>query len=182
MNHPPKDPRARAAAPGRPARPAQDTARPPGARPPAPPAPCATPRLGPPAARPTPGPIPGPTPARGSPPGRRAAPTLAALALLAGCAAAALPPAPRPEALVPGPSGLAVRGTGLEIGFGRAEPGAVAAAARLLGPPLGRVPCEGEPGTVVRWPLGLALHFPEGGLSGWERDGRAAGRLCRAPS
>ena len=110
----------------------------------------------------------------------------AALALAGFVAACAAPPPPAPPpragALVPGPSGLAAAGTGREIGFGRAEEGAVAAAARVLGPPSGRAPCEGVPGTVVRWPSGLALHFPEGGLSGWERDGRSAGRLCRAPS
>ncbi len=107
--------------------------------------------------------------------------SLLALGLVAGCAGPTIPP-PRPEALVPGPAGLAVAGTGLEIGFGRAQAGAVAATSRLLGPPSGRrAPCAG-PGEVVRWPSGLALHFPDGTLTGWERGGRSAGRLCRAPS
>lgn len=90
------------------------------------------------------------------------------------------PSAPQPEALVPGPAGLLVSGTGLEIGFGRARLGAVAAASRLLGPPTSRITCDGEPGEVVRWPTGVALHFPKSGLSGWEQGGRSAGRLCRA--
>ena len=104
---------------------------------------------------------------------------LLALGLAAGCAGPAIPP--RPDALIPGPSGLAVAGTGLEIGFGRAQAGAVAAASRLLGPPSGRRPCEEGPGEVVRWPSGLALHFPAGTLAGWESGGRSTGRLCRAP-
>ena len=119
---------------------------------------------------------------------------LAALALAAGCAGSAGPPPPRPEALVPGPSGLLVAGTGLEIGFGRALTGAVAAASRVIGPPSGRVPCAGPnaaggpsaagdgAGEVVRWPFGLALHFPGGTLTGWEGGGRSAGRLCGASS
>ena len=106
---------------------------------------------------------------------------LAALGLASACAGPPAGPPRDPGSLVPGPSGLAVAGTGLEIGFGRAQAGAVAAASRLLGPPSGRAPCEG-PGEVVRWPSGLALHFPDATLSGWEGDGRSAGRLCRAPS
>ena len=116
----------------------------------------------------------------------RAPARVAALVLAAGCAGppAGPPPDPAPSgpaALAPGPSGLAVAGTGREIGFGRAQAGAVAAASRLIGPPSGRAPCEG-PGEVVRWPSGLALHFPGGTLTGWEDGGRSAGRLCRALS
>ena len=112
---------------------------------------------------------------------------LAALALAAGCTGSAGAPPPDPAALVPGPAGVAVAGTGLEIGFGRAKAGAVAAVSRLIGPPSGRAACNGPsaagggPGEVVRWPSGLALHFPQGTLTGWERGGRSAGRLCRAP-
>ena len=122
--------------------------------------------------------------AGGSPRPRAGAVGLALVLLLAGCAASGPPPSATPPgagALVPGPSGLLVAGTGLEIGFGRAQAGAVAATSRLVGPPSGREPCGGS-GEVVRWSSGLALHFPGGALAGWERGGRSAGRLCGAPS
>ena len=49
---------------------------------------------------------------------------LAALLLATGCGGLPAGPSSDPGALVPGPSGLSVAGTGAEIGFGRAEAGA----------------------------------------------------------
>jgi hypothetical protein len=102
-----------------------------------------------------------------------------ALLLLAGCAAPAVVPplSAGPDPLRPGPAGIAVAGTDLEIGFGRAQDGAVTAVARLIGPPEAQAPCPGG-GGVVTWPTGLAMHFPGGAFAGWAQDGRSAGRLC----
>ena len=99
--------------------------------------------------------------------------------LAAGCAApAAVPPlSAGPDPLRPGAGGIEVAGTGLEIGFGRAEEGAVEAVSRLIGPPGSRRPC-GPDGAVVAWPTGLAMHFARGDFAGWEAEGRSAGRLC----
>ena len=103
----------------------------------------------------------------------------AAALVLAGCAApAAVPPlSAGPDPLRPGPGGIAVAGTELEIGFGRAQEGAVRAVSRLVGPPQERGPCRGG-GSVLRWSTGLAMHFPGGSFAGWTQDGRSAGRLC----
>lgn len=102
-----------------------------------------------------------------------------AVVLLTACSApATVPPlSAGPDPLRPGAGGLDVAGTDLEIGFGRAEAGAVRAVDRLIGPPSAREPCPGG-GSVLRWPTGLVMHFPGGAFAGWSRDGRSAGRLC----
>ena len=104
---------------------------------------------------------------------------LAAALLLAGCAAQpAVPPlSAGSDPLRPGPNGIAVAGTDLEIGFGRAQEGAAEAVTRLVGPPDAQSPCPGG-GAVLVWPMGLAMHFPDGTFTGWAQDGRSAGRLC----
>lgn len=62
--------------------------------------------------------------------------------------------------------GLDVAGTGLEIGFGRARPGATAAVARLLGAePSGMRICSGL--QQASWAAGLALYFRNDDFVGW---------------
>lgn len=103
-----------------------------------------------------------------------------AFALLAGCVAA-----PPPLGIVPAETGIDVPGSTLEIGFGRAAPGAVDAVSRLIGSdPLQSV---GPPGCrVVRWRDGFELHARNGAFTGW-RDARArtgaaaAGDICPVP-
>lgn len=106
----------------------------------------------------------------------------AAALLLAGCAAQAPAPAGR---LVPADTGLNVEGTGLEIGFGRTMPGAVAAASRLIGRDPGRRTEAGGGCEVVAWRDGFEMHALGGAFVGWRDpaapDGRTeGGRLCPA--
>ena len=99
---------------------------------------------------------------------------LAAALLLAACSTAATPPT-RDAPLVPTQTGVDVPGTGKEIGFGRALPGAERALARLQGAP-DRRPCGGA--GVILVTGDLELHFPGGTFTGWRQGGRSAGRLC----
>ena len=99
---------------------------------------------------------------------------LAAALLLAACSTAATPPT-RGAPLVPTQTGVDVPGTGKEIGFGRALPGAERALARLQGAP-DRRPCGGA--GVILVTGDLELHFPGGTFTGWRQGGRSAGRLC----
>lgn len=105
---------------------------------------------------------------------------LAAAGLAAACTPVAAPelPSARGLTLVPGQSGLAVSPTALEIGFGRAEAGAVAAAARVQGRPAGRV--EQLAGcTRYVWRDGLAMDFREGAFVAWRTgDGQSGGNPC----
>jgi hypothetical protein len=94
--------------------------------------------------------------------------------------------------LVPAAQGIDVAGpgvgTGQEIGFGRAQAGAVAAAARVLGEEPG--PATVPPGcalTEVAWRrAGLAMTFDGGAFAGWRTGGerafpgpvQQAGRVC----
>ncbi len=74
--------------------------------------------------------------------------------------------------------GIDVGSTGLEIGFGRAEQGAIAAMTRLTGsqPQRGATPCPAV--TSARWPDGAVLYFESGTFVGWSKDGETAGRVC----
>ena len=77
--------------------------------------------------------------------------------------------------LAPGPDGFDVAGTGLEIGFGRSEAGAIAAAGKVLGrtdPKLGATPggCR-----VWRWPGGVAMIIRDGRFVGWLDPALGAG-------
>ncbi len=65
--------------------------------------------------------------------------------------------------------GLQPDGTRLRIDFGRAEAGAVAATARLIGSqPSGREQPQGCGGRVlVRWANGFAMTFAAGAFTGW---------------
>ncbi len=71
--------------------------------------------------------------------------------------------------------GLGVRGTTREIGFERAQLGAVTATSKLVGrqpsetSPLGG--CAGGPMDAVRWSNGLTLFFQDGDFRGWRQDG-----------
>ena len=100
---------------------------------------------------------------------------LAAALLVSACASAGAPPPTRGAPLVPTATGVDVPGTGKEIGFGRALPGAERALARLGGAP-DRRPCSG-PG-VILLADGLEMHFPGGTFTGWRQGERSAGRLC----
>ena len=96
---------------------------------------------------------------------------------LAGCGTDQYPRAPAPDLrLVPGAQGIEVVGSGQEIGFGRAQAGAVAAVARVLGEAPG--PATMPPGctlTEVTWRrAGFAMAFDAGAFVGWRAgDGRA---------
>lgn len=101
---------------------------------------------------------------------------------MAGCAAQA--PVP-PGRLVPSETGLDVEGSSLEIGFGRAMPGAVAAASRLIGREPASRSQRGPACHVVTWPNGLEMHALDNAFVGWNdptaTNGRgSAGRLCPA--
>jgi hypothetical protein len=81
---------------------------------------------------------------------------------------------PRPEdaaRFVLDAGGIQVAGGLLRVDFGRAEAGAVAAVAELIGrPPEGRetlAGCEGGPLAAVRCAEGLTLHFWDGAFLGW---------------
>jgi hypothetical protein len=91
-------------------------------------------------------------------------------AVLAGCVATAPPPPPAATELRLAQQGLDVAGTGLEIGFGRARDGAVAAVTRLLRrPPDGtaRADCSSGRFEIVRWTGALSMHFRDGAFLGW---------------
>lgn len=121
---------------------------------------------------------------------RAAAPfaCLAAL-LLAGCSSGAgggaeVPPA-RGLTIAPGPAGLNIVPTGQEIGFGRFQPGAVAAVSRILGrapaPAVQRIDCVSTPLQEVRWPRDdLALYFADQAFVGWASPSGTAGQACQA--
>ncbi|MEM0948388.1 MAG: hypothetical protein AAGK37_13350 [Pseudomonadota bacterium] len=89
---------------------------------------------------------------------------LGAFLVIAACA-------PSPQSVAPGPlvptaDGFDVGGTGLEIGFGRAEAGAIEAATKLLGrPPADRI----SKGRCSRasWSDGLTMYFINGAFAGW---------------
>ncbi|KAJ57218.1 hypothetical protein ACMU_01620 [Actibacterium mucosum KCTC 23349] len=95
-----------------------------------------------------------------------------ALLLIAGCAT---PQTARFSGeLVPVSSGFTVsRTNGLEIGFGRAAEGAIAAMEKLRGPGI----VQGTTCRVIVWPDGLQAHFTSD-FSGWKLGDASAGRLC----
>ena len=104
----------------------------------------------------------------------------AALAVaFAGCVAV---PSDAPEpsglALRPVAGGLAVDGSGgLEIGFGRAQSGVLASAAKVEG----RVPDAEECGdgrVAFRTARGVLLAFEDRRFVGWSDGGAYAGRPC----
>ena len=88
-----------------------------------------------------------------------------------GTGAAAAAAAARPGAIVLAPEGLDIAGTGLEIGFGRAEQGAVKAVQKLMGRPpssrQSRRDCAGGPLDAIHWDGGLTLFFRDGAFKGW---------------
>ena len=103
----------------------------------------------------------------------------AALALLlAGCVAAE---APVRESAAVGMTadgrGLQPNGTPLRIDFGRDEPGAVRAAAKLIGAnPTERVvleECGAGPMVSVRWANGFAMNFQYADFVGWSSEKKA---------
>ncbi|MDU8942511.1 hypothetical protein [Ovoidimarina sediminis] len=94
---------------------------------------------------------------------------LAVAGLLSACATVPATPPARAGWAAPSSTGLAVHGTGLEIGFGRHIDGAVAAVTRLSG----TAPASASPGCApgwqtVRWADGLTLHFRGGAFAGYE--------------
>lgn len=99
---------------------------------------------------------------------RRAAAALAALV-----AACSTPVDDRPGPLVPGPGGFEIGATGLEIGFGRAEDGAIAAASRVIGSPPVRVSEPADCGGLrtAHWVQGLSMTFRDRAFVGWSADG-----------
>lgn len=100
-------------------------------------------------------------------------PALFGLAVLAACSA--LENAPFSGELVPFPGGFLVTNTGgLEIGFGRAGPGALQAMVRVKGQPATLV---GTNCKIAAWPDGLQAHFNPH-FAGWRQGTRAAGALC----
>ena len=114
--------------------------------------------------------------------------------LLAACGAAATAPEPAPGRLIPDAGGLGIEGSALRVDFGRAEAGAVAAVAKLLGaPPTGRetrTDCSTGTARVVRF-RGIDLIFAGGGFRGWASNDpgivtanglRQAGATCPDPA
>ncbi|MEM1428935.1 MAG: hypothetical protein AAGG09_05720 [Pseudomonadota bacterium] len=106
---------------------------------------------------------------------------------VAGCAAPSndtRAPARGPT-IVPAPAGLDVAPLGQEIGFGRFQPGAVAAVTRVVGRSPAttgpRLDCPGGPLTEVVWPReDLTLYFADQAFVGWRTSGSSAGRICGA--
>ena len=108
---------------------------------------------------------------------RRALGAVAALAL-AGCQAATVAPVPSGLTLVPAPGGLDVAGSGgREIGFGRAEAGALASVARVEGVAPRPVAC-GAGRTAYETGAGLTLVFEREVFVGWADASGRAGRGC----
>lgn len=106
---------------------------------------------------------------------------MAALLLAASCSPDPGPPAPDRLPVTPGPRGLDVGDTGLEIGFGRTESGTIDAVAFLLGgPPDARGTAPGCPGArLARWDAaGLTLYFTDADFVGWRRGAARAGETC----
>lgn len=103
---------------------------------------------------------------------------------LAGCAGAAVAPVSRvspvpsaPLSLSPTPRGLDVTGSGgREIGFGRAQAGALASAERVSGGTARAVPCGG--GREAYDIDGIAMVFEGGRFVGWRTPDGAAGAGC----
>lgn len=108
---------------------------------------------------------------------RRGAVVLAVL--LSGCVAEGPGPASAPElVLVPAPGGLDVAGSsGREIGFGRAQAGALASVAKVEGAVPVSVPCGGGR-QAFRTAAGLRLVFEDARFVGWSDGADAAGRGC----
>ena len=77
----------------------------------------------------------------------------------------------RVERLVLAPEGFEVSGTPLEIGFGRSEAGAIAAASKLLGSVPSEVvtatTCERGSAKTVGFAGGVEMQFIDGAFSGW---------------
>ena len=96
------------------------------------------------------------------------------LVALSGCM-----PAPVPAvAYAPAAQGLVVSGTGLEVSFGRAQPGALAAIEKLAGPVTDLSDVAGC-GTVATHRDGSQSIYRNGVFVGWRDDsGRTAGRVC----
>ena len=96
---------------------------------------------------------------------------LTAFLMLAACAAP--PPPAMPGPLVPAEDGIDVGGTELQIGFGRSEEGAIAAASKLLGLPPDR---RAELGSCSRavWKDGFTMSFRQRAFIGWT-DPKARG-------
>lgn len=107
------------------------------------------------------------------------------LAVLSACAGTQTPQPPRggPE-LVLGSEGLDVGTTGLEIGFGRAPEGAIAAISGATGSrPVAdamRADCGGANLREVRFDNGLSVYFRDRMLIGWSLSGMPEGRLATA--
>ncbi|MFV0360018.1 hypothetical protein [Tropicimonas sp.] len=102
------------------------------------------------------------------------------MAVLSACAPSGKSAGPSGD-LILKPDGLGVAGTGLEIGFGRAQAGAVQAVTRVLGEPpggSGSLPaCSGGSLATVNWAGGFSLAFRNGDLRGWHSG---AGRVATA--
>ncbi|WP_068116166.1 hypothetical protein [Tropicimonas marinistellae] len=80
-------------------------------------------------------------------------------------------------------TGIGVGATGMEIGFGRSEPGAIVAMSKLMGmePAVVARACPGM--RAARWPDGTALYFEERpydppAFVGWRAGADNAGRTC----
>jgi hypothetical protein len=74
--------------------------------------------------------------------------------------------------LVLAPGGFTIGDTGLEVGFGRARDGAVAAVSRVLGTdPVSEANGEDCGGlSTVRWPNEVSMEFQGGAFVGWTAE------------
>lgn len=77
--------------------------------------------------------------------------------------------------LVPDSTGFLVTGTNdLQISFGRATPGAIAAMIRVKGAPATTTGTECQ---TLTWPDGTQAHF-DAAFVGWRTQTAGAGRFC----
>lgn len=96
----------------------------------------------------------------------------------AGCAAAPVSAPPPSDRLVLQDSGFGVAGTGMEIGFGRTQEGAITAAAKLIGRNPAEIDTNGAC-TFARWRGGPTMVFRNRAFVGWIANGSQAGDTCQ---
>lgn len=81
--------------------------------------------------------------------------------------------------------GIDVGQTGMEIDFGRAQPGAITAMSKLMGAEPSQIAAACTGLTAARWRDGTVLYFEQrpydpGAFVGWSRADGQAGRTCGA--